>query len=272
MQRPRLSTCVVVVALLLGPSVLVPRAESARTLGAPSAAGDLYRYGASWNGIPVASAQLLIAPDAGTLQPAVRLHGSARTSAFLDLFWRMRDRFDAVVPIDPPAPGTFYLAQDENSRRRETFIARDTDSDRLVGRMERPGKKTRHGAAELRRGLHDPASVAYLIRTLPADVRTPQTYDVFEGWKVYRLRVTPVGEDELDALGRTWRARKLHLGLTLVPRDDLPAKKRKPPKVQRADLWISDDDDRVLLRMEAGTWWGRVTIALTGRGPADSPS
>ena len=133
--------------------------------------------------------------------------------------------------------------------------------------MERPGKKTRHGEADLHASLHDPASISYLIKHLPTDLHDTRTYEVFEGYKVYRMTVTPAGEEDVQVMSRTWRARKLDLGLELVPRTERQRRKNKQPKIQRATLWISTDDERVLLKMVAGTWWGRVTIAATGREP-----
>jgi len=238
----------------------------------PPADGERFLFSARWNGIPVARAELVITPEHGTPQRTVHLRGKARTNAFLDLFWRMRNSFDATVPIDPTTPGRFYLAQNENSRRRQTWIERDDAHARLIGRLERPGRKTRHGEAELHSTLHDPASIAYLVKHLPGDFDTPRTYEVFEGWKVYTMKVTPEGEEDIYLMGRRWRARKLRLGLALVPRTEVQRRKNKQPKIQHAELWISADDERVLLRMVAGTWWGRVTIAITGREPAGVPA
>ncbi len=262
------------VALILtsGPLARGPAADTAAPRAPTADNGERFLFSARWNGIPVAHAELVIAPDRDAPGRAVHLRGKARTNAFLDLFWRMRNSFDAVVPIDPTAPGTFYLAQDENSRRRRTWIERDDTHARLIGRLERPGRKPRHGEAELHGALHDPASIAYVVKHLPTNIHAPQTYEVFEGWKVYTMTVTPTGEEDIYLMGRRWRARKLHLGLALVPRTEVERRKNKQPKIQHADLWISADDERVLLRMVAGTWWGRVTIAITGREPAGTPA
>jgi Protein of unknown function (DUF3108) len=273
MQRRRTPLAVALaLAALVGLVALGPLAGLARTASSgaavPAAPGDRYLYRASWNGIPVARAELVIAPEQGAGGAAVRLTGKARTNEFLDLFWRMRDRFDAVVATDPPAPGSFYLVQDENRRRRETWIERDQTRARLLGTLERRGKEPRRATVELHQRLHDPASVAYLIRTLPAGVTEPHTYEVFEGWKIYEMTVTPAGEETITALGRAWRARRLDLGLELVPRDDRPGKNR-PPKVQRAAVWVSADAERVLLRMQAPTFWGTVSIDIVGRATVD---
>ena len=270
MRNRALLALVVTTTLALGLLAGQPHAEPPATRGNTRTDGERLLFSARWNGIPVAHAELVIAPAHDAPRRAVHLRGNARTNAFLDLFWRMRDRFDAVVPIDPTTPGTFYLAQNENSRLRETWIERDDTHDRLVGRLERPGKRLRLGKAELHSTLHDPASIAYVVKHLPATVDEPQTYEVFEGWKVYTMQVTPEGEEDIYLMGRRWRARKLHLGLTLVPRSEVERRKNKQPKIQHADVWISADDDRVPLRMVAGTWWGRVTIAITKREPANT--
>src|SRR5882724_10983938 len=77
----------------------------------PSATERL-RYRATWNGVPVARAELLIAP---TRDKTVDLKGRAETNEALDLLWRMRDSFEATVATAPPRPDRFLLHQHENS-------------------------------------------------------------------------------------------------------------------------------------------------------------
>ena len=119
---PSRTLAAVLVATALGLALVAtaPVPGAARVLHDASR-GERFLFGAWWNGIPVANAHLMIAPDRDAPARAVHLSGRARTNAFLDLFWRMRNSFDAVVPVDPTTgPGTFYLEQNENTRRRET--------------------------------------------------------------------------------------------------------------------------------------------------------
>ena len=256
-------------------------------------AAEHLRYVATWNGLPVARAELEIIPDAArrrdgqvTVVPEeapagapggapavpVMLRGKAETNEVLDLLWKMRDSFEATIATGPPRPGHFVLRQRENSRRRETTIVHDPRRGKLVGERRKRGKLRRSTAIPLHRRLHDPASLAYLIRSLPPELDAPQAYEVFEGTKIYRLAVTPAGVSEITALGRDWQARKLELALSLVPTDEDDgdtARRREPTsaadKVQRAEVWISTGPERLPLRMQARTFWGWVGIHLIGR-------
>lgn len=258
-------------AVLVG---LVAAAGAATaTMGAPAATGkgEHLRYRASWNGVPVANADLLIVPAPGAGRKAVELRGRAETNDVLDLLWRMRDSFEATVATDPPAPERFVLRQHENSSRRVTEVARDATRTRLIGEKRRSGRAPRTATVGLHRRLHDPASLAYLISGLPEDLKSPQSYEVFTGTKTYELTVTPGGTETTEQLGRSWRALKLHLALRLVAKGEkLGAGPPLQPRVQEADLWISSGPVRLPLRMQAPTFWGWVTVELIGRGPVAS--
>ncbi len=228
------------------------------------------RYRATWNGLPVATAELQILPTRGRGRRAVELRGRAETNEVLDLLWRMRDSFEATVATDPPAPERFVLRQRENDHRRDTSVARDATRTRLIGEKRRGERAPRTASVSVHRRLHDPASVGYLLRSLPEDVRAPQTYEVFTGTKTYALTATPAGTETTEALGRSWRARKLHLSLRLVPQGEQPDKDTSEPRVQEADLWVSTGPERLLLRLQGITFWGWVTVELVGRGSLPS--
>ena len=275
------------------PSALASSSDPATAVGAATAvvpvSSERLFYQATWNGLPVAAAELAIAPEkgqSGRAGSAVRLRGRAETYQPLDLLWRMRDSFEATVDADPAAPRRFLLRQHENSRRRETSIVRDGTQARLVGEKRRRGRAPRVAEIGFHRRLHDPASLGYLIRNLPQELDRPQTYEVFTGTKVYTLTVTPAGMDTVDALGRNWKARKLRLALRLADARDqrtapsaetssnAPAAEtvstapaaRQEASVQEADLWISSDRERLPLRLQGLTSWGWVAVRLVRRG------
>ena len=248
------------------------------------------RYHATWNAIPVANAELLVQPQPG--RASIVLRGRAETNEVLDLLWTMRDSFEATVGDSPVTPRRFVLHQNENGRRRDTTIV--TDGSRLVATLERPHRPTRRAEVPRAPRLHDPASVAYLIRTLPTELDQRPTYQVLAGTKIYELTVAPAGAERVDVADRTWRARRFHLTLQLEPRDvETTSAQRDDPKerndrnerdddrdrtqwrelkVQEADLWISTGPERLPLRMTARTFWGWVTVELVGRGGQPSAS
>jgi hypothetical protein len=250
------------IALVVSSSAVPTTALTPADAGAP--ATQRLAYSATWNAIPVARGELTIEPEASDTD-AVRLAGRAETMPILDLLWRMRDGFEATVDTAPLAPRRYVLRQHENARRRETTVVREHGDRRLLGKKQRPGKRPVNATTSLYDRLHDPASVAYLLRSLPPELASPQTFDVFTGTKTFRLTVTPVGDETLSALGRQWRARHLTLSLALTALEDAAAATPEPPKVQNGDLWVSTDAEHLPLRLSGRTYWGWVTIQLVSR-------
>jgi len=220
------------------------------------------------------------------VQPArdtVTLRARAETNEALDLLWQMRDSVDATVRLDPVRPSRFALHQNENDRHYDTTIV--TDGGRMTGTVERRRHKSRSADVAATPTLHDPASLAYLIRMLPPDMAKPASYQVLAGTKIYGITIAPTGTERIVAADHHWQARRYHLSLKLEPtdveaggtpvpaamRDDAPAREErqadaaKEPKVQEADLWVSAGPERLPLMMRAETFWGWVAVELESR-------
>ena len=272
-----------VAALLLAlPSVRLSARAATSSDSAVAARAEHFFYRATWNGLPVANAELLVQPAAGGRADTVMLRGRAETNQLLDLLWRMRDTVDATVLTDPVAPRSFVLRQNENRRRRQTTVI--AKPPRLFGEVQRRHRKTRLAEVDLHPNLHDPASIAYLIRETGGTLTTRRTYEVLAGTKVYTLHVEPAALETIIVDGRAWPARRLHLSLDLEYRNVQKTPERTPDeiegvaehdrerwralKVQEADLWLSTGKERLPLRMRGRTFWGWVTLELTGSGAA----
>ena len=257
--RAATAIAVLVFVFVAGTAQVPAAKERAQRATTAVSTSERLRYRATWNGLPVADAELLIAPAAA--RRAVQLKGRAETNEALDLLWRMRDSFEATVATDPPAPERFLLRQHENDHRRETTVT--SDAGNLVGSKRKRDQTPKVAMVALRSRVHDPASLAYLIRTLPPELASVQTYEVFTGTKSYRVTVKPAGDETIDVIGRHWPARKLRLSLELIPTDEKPS--GAEGAVQNADLWVSSGPERLPLRMQAESFWGWVTVELTGR-------
>ncbi len=256
-------------SLLLAVSLALAVAVGPGTSASAAARSERLLYSASWNAVPVARAELTIETEDGVAS-AVHLRGRAETNEVLDLLWRMRDSFEATVATAPPGPRRFVLRQHENRHRRETTITRDDGRHVLTGRKRKPGRPGRSAEIPVRDRVHDPASVGYLIRTLPPELDQAQRYEVFTGTKSYVLSVRPAGEEVVSALGQRWRARRLKLALAPVPTGE-PSTRHAQPKIQEADLWVSSGSERLPLRLEGFTLWGYVAVQLVGRTAPTPP-
>ena len=235
----------------------------------PAVSAEHLRYRVTWNDVPVARAELSIRPQTQGDGVSVALDGRAETNEVLDLLWRMRDGFEATVATAPIAPKRFVLRQHENDRRRETSITADAERRILVGSYQKRGRPPKAATVPLERDVHDPASVAYLIRTRGPELRGSESYRVFSGSRTYDLTVAPIGDESIMTIGRSWRSRKLRLALRL---DDDESSGARQPRVQEATLWVSSGPERLPLRMQSQTYWGWVVVELVGRGRAPSQS
>jgi len=270
---------IMLISLILGGIVPTTGAETAgvradaRRARPPSRSAEVpserLRFRASWNGVPVARAELSLDPSPGENGGSVVFEGRAETNEVLDLLWRMRDGFEATVAAKPIAPRRFVLRQHENQRRRETTVTADTARRSLVGSRRKRGRPPKVTTIPLERDVHDPASLAYLIRTRGPELRERETYRVFAGSQTYRVGVAPAGDETIMTIGRSWRARKLHLTLELP---DAESAGRTQPRIQEAELWVSSGPEKLPLRLQGKTLWGWVVIELVGRGaPAQQP-
>ena len=83
---------------------------------------------------------------------------------------------------------------------------------------------------------------------------------IYAGTSPYLAQVKVLGKDRVEAAGRKWGAVKMDLKLWRVDDDDLELKPYT--KFKRATGWISDDTDRLLLKVKADIFVGSVWTEL----------
>jgi hypothetical protein len=108
--------------------------------------------------------------------------------------------------------------------------------------------------------LHDAHSAMAQLRGWRAAPGTVRTVHVIGGRRVWRVDVTYVGEETIGtATGN--RHAVVFEGVSFRARRDLKAEINKPARKFR--VWLSDDADRVPLKVVANTELGEVVMALT---------
>jgi hypothetical protein len=78
---------------------------------------------------------------------------------------------------------------------------------------------------------------------------------VFPGSSPYLAEVTAGERETLNAAGKEWRAIPCDIKLQEIEKDSTLA---PYPKFKRAKVWLSDDADRLLLRIEADVFVGSI--------------
>jgi Protein of unknown function (DUF3108) len=108
--------------------------------------------------------------------------------------------------------------------------------------------------------LHDAHSAMAQLRGWKAAPGTVRTVHVIGGRRVWRVDVKYVGEETIGTATGNRRA-VVFEGVSFRARRDLQAETNKPARKFR--VWLSDDADRVPLKVVASTELGEVVMELT---------
>ncbi len=237
--------------LLLAPGALAdtPR-ERAQTLS----------YRVAWNGIPAANATVSIVPDELAGELAYTVETTARTNAFVDLFWRFRGNARVVLLEQGWTPLQFNFDRNIRGVRSLTTV-HFSPSDKRARSLYVKGGVTKQRLDVPSLDLVDPITAVFRARHQPIEIGSTVGYDIFTGEAHYRVEVTFEGRDEVAVPAGEFAA------LRVTPRVWKIRGHEKPPdrRLRGATIWISDDPEHVLLRIRSEVFIGAVTLDLQSR-------
>ena len=108
--------------------------------------------------------------------------------------------------------------------------------------------------------LHDAHSAMAQLRGWKATPGTVRTVNVLGGRRIWHVEVKYVGEETIGSAAGNRRA-VVYEGVSFRARRDLKPETTKPSRKFR--VWLSDDADRVPLKVVANTELGEVVMSLT---------
>lgn len=214
------------------------------------------RYGFGWSGFPGANADVrLTKPSRDRFQ----LDGTIHTIGLVRTLWKMdatqTSRADAATlhPIE--------MAQTEIVRNKKTITNLSFDPTGVTSKeTETPGKSA---GPKIRRfdapHLFDLYSALLYLRSQPLQDRSVQRIVVYPATSAYLATVTVLGRERLTGPSGTYNAIKLDLQLSKVGKNRELEQHRK---FRRGTVWLSDDPDRLLLKIQAQVFVGTVFAEL----------
>jgi hypothetical protein len=216
----------------------------------------LAKYGFGWSGFPGATADVrLTKPSSDRLQ----LEGTIHTTGLVRSLWK----FDATHTSIADA-GSFRpreMKQIESVRNKKTITSLSFDSSGVTSReTETPSK---NAGPKIRRfdcpNLFDLYSALLYLRSQPLQDRNVQRIVVYPATSAYLATATVLGRERLAGPTGTYNAIKLDLQLNKIGK-----KRELEPhrKFRRAMVWLSDDSDRLLLKIQAQVFVGTVVVEL----------
>jgi hypothetical protein len=212
------------------------------------------KYGFGWSGFPGANADVrLTKPSRDRLQ----LDGTIHTIGLVRTLWK----FDATQTASADAATLHPLEtkQIENVRNRKTVTNLSFDASGVTSReTETPGK-----GPKIRRfdspHIFDLYSALLYLRSQPLQDRSIQRIVVYPATSAYLATVTVIGRERLTGPAGTYNAIKLDLQLSKIGKNRELERHRK---FRRGTVWLSDDPDRLLLKIQAQIFVGTVFAEL----------
>jgi Protein of unknown function (DUF3108) len=213
-----------------------------------------YRFG--WAGLTAATAELhFTAPSEDTFQ----LEGTGQTIGFVRALWKLDANYRAIANSQTLRP--IETQQTENYRQKKVltrliFTNKGVTRARTETRGESTATKTRQFDFA---DLFDLHSAMLYLRSQPLRDRSVYRVVVYASTNAYLATVTVIGRDEISVRAGTYKAIKADLRLERVGKH-LELEPHR--KFRRATIWVSDDGDRILLRIEAQIFVGTVFAEL----------
>jgi hypothetical protein len=212
-----------------------------------------YRFG--WSGLTAATGDVhFTKPSENKFQ----LDGTGRTIGFVRALWKLDVNYQAIASAQTLRP---IETQQIESYRSKKIVTHLTFTNNGVTRARTEGK----GAAEAKTrqfnfpNLFDLFSAMLYLRSQPLKERTVYRVVAYPATNAYLATVTVVGREKISVHAGSYSAIKLDLRLKRIGKQRQLEPHRK---FRGATIWVSDDPERLLLRIEAQIFVGTVFAEL----------
>ena len=214
-----------------------------------------YKFG--WTAFTAAEASFNFAKSKGGL---TCLTVTAKTIGFPRTLWRMDARHTALMQTATLRPVSVRHLETNDDVTQSTRLDFDaTGVSRLRDTVPPAAKRAKTKRFNFP-GLFDLHSSLHFVRSQRLAAGDVVKLLVYPTATPYLAHVSVVGRPKMNIGGRSYDAIKLDLKLWEVDADDLKLKAHQ--SFQRASIWISDDADRLLLKIEGEVFVGSVWAEL----------
>ncbi len=224
-------------------------------------AGETMAFEVELAGVLIGEAQLAVG-EIGTIdgRKALVVKSRAATAGAAALVRKIVDEASTVIDVDsgrPMAVETLVEMGDKRFAAATTFGAARAEVTYTRNTEPKPQTITIDYKGQT---LHDAHTAMAQLRGWKAPPGTTRSVYVIGGRRLWRVDVKYVGEETIgSALGN--RRTVIYEGVSYRIRRDLTPESTKAARTFR--VWLSDDADRVPLKVAATTELGEVAMTLT---------
>jgi uncharacterized protein DUF3108 len=212
-------------------------------------------YVFGWSGITAATAEVLFSRNS---QDRFQIQGTGRTTGFARALWRYDVNYRALAAASTLQPIEANQADTFRSKKMTTNLS-FTGTKVIRARTEGPGAGTTKTREFSFPDLFDLQCAMLYVRSQPLNDRAVERLVVYPATNAYLATATVVGREKIAVRAGSYSAIKIDLQLKKIGKDmDLQPHR----KFRRATIWVSDDQDRMILRIEAQIFVGTIFAEL----------
>jgi hypothetical protein len=212
-------------------------------------------YNFGWSGLVAATAEFQFDRTDGRLQ----LQGTGQTVGLVRALWRLDVNHRSLAQATTLRP--ILLHQVIETRKKtvtDDLVFEPNGVERIrtdTGSKQKPKPKT----FTFPGGVFDMHSALLYLRSQPLREGDVYRLVVYPATNPYLATLTVSGHSSITIAAGTYQAIKLDVALNKIGKErELEPHK----KFRRASVWVSDDSDRLLLRVEANIFVGTVFAEL----------
>ncbi len=253
-------SCIASALLLASVTVALGGAASWQSSVAKDPAGSFAElrplratYSFGWSGVTAATAE---AHFAKLSDNRVQLDGNGRTVGLARALWRYDVNFRALTDANTLHP----VETDQNETVRSKKMANHLSFTTTGVTRSRTENGTPAKPKEFPfPNLFDLPSAMLYLRSQPLKDRASYRIVVFPTTSAYLATITVTGREKVNVRAGNYNAIKMDLQLSKLDKNlDLQPHR----KFRKATIWISDDPDRLVLRIEAQIFLGTIFAEL----------
>lgn len=219
----------------------------------PFAPGERLRFQLRWTVVPAGKAIMEVLPMktiGGT--PVYHFRLTAKSNAFVDIFYKVRDRIDAYASADMTHAVRYHHKQHEGQTRRDVKVEFDWEKEKARYSNGKTNKKI-----DIIPGTFDPLSVFYYTRMIRYKENDVIECPVSDGKKCVYGMAHIVKKETITILSGTYETYLIEPDLKHVGG---VFEKDKNAKIK---LWVTADERRIPVkiasRVAIGSFVGELT-------------
>jgi hypothetical protein len=223
------------------------------------------KYGFGWNGIVAAAGDVRLIKTSGD---RIQFTANGGTTGLARTLWKYDVNHIEYVDAETLRPLEIKEVSDVRSKRVRTNMTFTPQGVTSVREETNSGKvKSKTGVFDFPK-VHSVTSAMLYLRTQPLTEGAVHRVVVYPETSGYLCTVTVLGRDRVTVPTGTHDALKLDVRVEKITghRELQPHK-----KVKKTTVWISDDADRLVLRIETQVFVGTVFAELQSLAFEDAP-